>query len=181
MKKIIPILMISLFSCEEPVPRKPRYQSNSSTIQASVERNKKINKIQQVLIQNAIKKDSGSTYVSASAGYWYKKINLTNDQKPQPGDEVSFVYSIKTLTGEPIYDELDLGEVNYLVDKEDLLPALRYAVKDLRVNETGVFLVPSFLGYSYQGDGDKIGINQPLQFTIKLLDLKKQNHPLDSK
>lgn len=181
MKKIIPLFVLWLFGCEEPVARKPIYQSNTTHIQASVERNKKINKLQQNLIQKAIKKDSGQTYVSAPAGYWFKRLNTTNGQKPQPGDEVSFVYSIKTLTGETIYNELDLGEVTYLVDKEDLLPALRYAVKDLRVRETGVFFVPSFLGYGYQGDGDKIGINQPLQFTIKLLELKKQNHPLDSK
>lgn len=181
MKKVLSFLMITLFACEEPVARKPLYQTNSNAIQASVERNKRINKKQQALIQNAIKKDSGSVYVSATAGYWFKKLNTTNGKKPQPGDEVSFIYTIKTLAGEMIYDEIDLGKVNYLVDKEDLLPALRYAIKDLRVNETGVFFMPSFLGYGYQGDGDKIGINQPLQFTIKLMTLKKQNHLQDSK
>ena len=66
---------------------------------------------------------------------------------------------------------------NFLVDviyKEDLLPALRYAIKDLSLGDIGVFLMPSFLGYGYQGDGDKIGINQPLRLTIQLKDLKKE-------
>ena len=76
---------------------------------------------------------------------------------------------------------MELGEVNYLVDKEDLLPALRYAIKELKETEIGVFLMPSFLGFGYQGDGDKIGINQPLRFTIQLNSLKKTSTRVDSK
>jgi FKBP-type peptidyl-prolyl cis-trans isomerase len=41
------------------------------------------------------------------------------------------------------------------------------------LGEIGVFLFPSYLCYGYQGDGEKIGINQPLRFTIELLKLEK--------
>ena len=94
---------------------------------------------------------------------------------------VKFNYTIQTLNGNIIYDEMELGTVDYLVDKEELLPALRYAVKDLSMGDIGVFLMPSYLGYGYQGDGEKIGINQPLKFTIQLTDIKKTSNPKDSK
>lgn len=39
------------------------------------------------------------------------------------------------------------------------------------LGEVVVFLFPSYLCYSYQGDADKIGVNQPLRFTIERLPL----------
>ena len=38
------LAFLSLVSCQEPIARKPTYQSNQLNIQASVERNKKINR-----------------------------------------------------------------------------------------------------------------------------------------
>ena len=67
-----------------------------------------------------------------------------------------------------LYDRETLGRVSYQVDEEDILPALREGVKLMKVGEVVVFLFPSYLCYSYQGDGEKIGINQPLRFEISL-------------
>jgi FKBP-type peptidyl-prolyl cis-trans isomerase len=39
----------------------------------------------------------------------------------------------------------------------------------MRTGEVVVFLFPSYLCYGYQGDEDKIGVNQPLRFTIERL------------
>ncbi len=176
------LTLIVFVGCQEPIPRKPTYQSNQKKIKVSVERNKKINQQQQQLIVQAIEKDSLLTYQSSANGYWFAiEKKAPAKAKPTTGDEVVFRYKIQDLSGETLYDEMELGEVNYLVDKEDLLPALRYAIKELNETEIGVFLVPSFLGYGYQGDGDKIGINQPLRFTIQLNSLKQNSSRLDSK
>ena len=76
---------------------------------------------------------------------------------------------------------MELGTVDYLVDKEELLPALRYAVKDLSLGDIGTFLMPSFLCYGYQGDGEKIGINQPLRITLQLNSIKRAENDNESK
>lgn len=173
------LCVLILISCEKTIPRKPIGQSKELHIKASVKRNQKINQLQQEAIKKVIANDKNRQYITSAVGYSYAlKRTSPSTVYPQRGDEVKFVYKIETLTGETLYDEMELGEVNYLVDKEDLLPALRYAVKDLKVGEIGVFLVPSFLGYGYQGDGNKVGINQPLRFTIQLNELK-QNNPND--
>ena len=88
---------------------------------------------------------------------------------PKKGDKVRFQYQIEDLQKNIIYDKKNLGFVNYSIDEEDILPALRKALRILKPNEVAVFLFPSYLCYSYQGDGDKIGINQPLRFTIERL------------
>ena len=89
--------------------------------------------------------------------------------RPKRGDRVRFDYKIEALDGTVLYDEMELGTVSYLVDKEELLPALREAVKVLSVNEVATFLFPSYLCYGYQGDDEKVYIDQPLRFTIKLV------------
>ena len=92
---------------------------------------------------------------------------------PQKGEEVVLSYRIEDLNKNVLYDEKQLGEARFLVDQEDFLPALREAAKVLRVGQKAVFLFPSYLCYGYQGDFDKIGSNQPLRFTIKLVSLSK--------
>ena len=110
-------------------------------------------------------------YEKSESGYLFAfKQRATSDvQLPQKGDQVRFQYQIEDLEKNIIYGKEKLGLVNYSIDEEDLLPALREALRIMRPNEVAVFLFPSYLCYSYQGDGDKIGINQPLRFTIERL------------
>lgn len=181
-KSILLIGLFFLFACAEQEARRPIYRSNDKGMGQSIDRNKKINAQQQELFKKTIEKDSTLTYYASPVGYWYAYKNKTQATvKPTQGDMVKFNYTIQTLNGNIIYDEMELGTVDYLVDKEELLPALRYAVKDLSMGDIGVFLMPSYLGYGYQGDGEKIGINQPLKFTIQLTDIKKTSNPKDSK
>jgi gliding motility-associated peptidyl-prolyl isomerase len=182
MRKIILSLGILLLGCAEKEARKPIYRSNKKGLEQSIDRNKKINRQQQLLFEKVMKKDSLLEFNSSPVGYWYAfKEKTPTSLRPERGDWVKFSYTIQTIDGAIIYDEMELGTVDYLVDKEDLLPALRYAMKDLSVGDIGVFLMPSFLGYGYQGDGEKIGINQPLRLTIQLKDLKKEASLKDSK
>ena len=156
------LLLIGLFllvACAEQEARRPIYRSNDKGMGQSIDRNKKINAQQQERFKKTIEKDSALTYYSSPVGYWYAYKNKTESTaKPTRGDMVKFNYTIQTLEGSIIY-----------------------AVKDLSVGDIGVFLMPSYLSYGYQGDGDKVGINQPLKFTIQLTDLKKASNPKDSK
>ena len=92
--------------------------------------------------------------------------------KPKSGDEVEFFYNILDLDGNDIYKDDNLNPLKYIVDKEEIIPALRYGIKELKVEESGVFLMPSYLCFGYQGDGEKIIPNQPLIIQINLISLK---------
>ena len=59
--------------------------------------------------------------------------------------------------------------VEYFVDEENLLPALREGIRLMKSGEIVSFLFPSYLCFGYQGDGEKIVNNQPLRFTIERL------------
>ena len=68
-----------------------------------------------------------------------------------------------------MYSYKELGTVEYYVDEENILPALREGIRLMKSGEIVSFLFPSYLCYGYQGDGQKIGNNQPLRFTIERL------------
>jgi len=157
-------------ACTGPQPRKPVNTKKVSFLKGSVERNKNIINQQQLQFKKIIAQDSTLNYIASSTGFWYAYLLRTESKvKPKRGDKVRFNYKIEALDGTVLYDEMELGTVSYLVDKEELLPALREAVKILSVNEVATFLFPSYLCYGYQGDDEKVDINQPLRFTIKLV------------
>ena len=122
---------------------------------------------------NLIEKDSLSQYILSNKGYWFKILKSSKKKlKPKSGDEVEFFYNILDLDGNDIYKDDNLNPLKYIVDKEEIIPALRYGIKELKVEESGVFLMPSYLCFGYQGDGEKIIPNQPLIIQINLISLK---------
>jgi gliding motility-associated peptidyl-prolyl isomerase len=172
MKKIYSLSLLVFFvSCQEIKPRQPINKNEVRNLSSSAKRNKNLFTQEELLINSAAKKDSSYIYKKAPSGYLFAYVNKSSDyfKFPQKGELVSFEYSIETLQKELLYNKKELGIVNYRIDQEDLLPALREGLRIMKVNEVVVFLFPSYLCYGYQGDGNKIGINQPLRFTIERL------------
>ncbi len=168
--------LVSILSCQNHEPRRPINKQKQFFLKESAKRNKNIIAIEQSLFRHAIEQERRLTFESASLGFWYafQKSNISsNGNYPKKGDRVTFKYRIEDLSGNLLYNEKELGNVSFFVDQEDLIPALREGVKYLRTGEIGVFMFPSYLCYGYQGDGEKIGINQPLRITIELLKLEK--------
>lgn len=169
------LLIIVVLGCQNHEARRPINKQKQVFLKESAKRNKNIITIEQSLFNQVIDKEDQLDFEVSPQGFWYayQKKNNSNLALPKKGDLVTFKYRIDDLNGNLLYDEKELGNISFLVDQEDLIPALREGVKNLRTGEIGVFLFPSYLCYGYQGDGEKIGINQPLRFTIELLKLEK--------
>ncbi|MBB13501.1 MAG: gliding motility-associated peptidyl-prolyl isomerase GldI [Flavobacteriaceae bacterium] len=177
MHKIILILFtISMVSsCGESEPRRPINKQKQVFLKESAKRNRSKINIEQNLFDQVIKKDTTLKFYSSPLGFWYafKKKGEIPAKKPIKGDRVTFEYRIEDLNQNLLYDEDQLGIVSFHVDQEDLIPALREGVKYMTEGDVVVFLFPSYLCFGYQGDGEKIGINQPLRFTIEMLKIEK--------
>ncbi len=171
---LLSLLVVGILSCQNLEPSRPINKQKQVFLKESAKRNKNIIAIEQSLFQQAIKQDKKLTFKPTSQGFWYAyERKNSNGPFPKKGDRVTFKYRIEDLNGNLIYDEKELGNVSFFVDQEDLIPALREGIKYLHSGEIGVFLFPSYLCYGYQGDGEKIGINKPLRFTLELLILEK--------
>ncbi|MDA8948462.1 gliding motility-associated peptidyl-prolyl isomerase GldI [Flavobacteriaceae bacterium] len=165
------VFLICFFSCAQIEPREPLNKQRTIFLNSSALRNKQLLINEERLLMESAAKDSLLDFEKSEGGYLfaYKQKAVMETPYPQKGDQVRFQYQIEDLQKNIIYDKKSLGTVKYAIDEEELLPALREALRIMRPNEVAVFLFPSYLCYSYQGDGDKIGINQPLRFTIERL------------
>ena len=176
MNKLNFFFLINIFfclSCDQTESRKPINSNKNEFLSKSVIRNIKINKREEISFLKIIERDSKSKYNLSNKGFWFKILKSSEKNlKPKTGDEVEFLFNIFDLNGNEIYKDDNFNPIKYVVDKEEILPALRYGIKELRAEETGVFLMPSFLCYGYQGDGEKIIPNQPLIIQINLISLK---------
>ena len=169
---LISILCFIGLGCHDIEPRKPLNKNISVFLKSSAIRNKSRVAAEQILINNARKIDAKNIYNSSPLGFLYSVKNLKNNNfLAKKGDHVEIQYKIEDLNQNLLYGEDELQNVKFIVDKEEIIPALREGVKFLSEGEIGVFLFPSHFCYGYQGDSDKIGSNQPLRFTIKLVSL----------
>jgi len=173
----IKITLINIFcllglSCQDIEPRNPLNKNISVFLKNSAKRNKSRVAAEQTLINEARKLDTENIYKSSPLGFLYSIKNPSNKNfLAKKGDVAEIKYKIEDLNQNLLYSEDELKNVKFIVDQEEIIPALREGVKFLSEGETGVFLFPSHFCYGYQGDSEKIGSNQPLRFTIKLVSL----------
>jgi len=172
------VFLLFLVSCSKPKARKPVTKTNNSFIQASIKRNKIINQNQEAFFADRMKKDSVHQYINSKHGFWYyiqsKKDSL--GKIPNIGDEVVLNYEIRSVDGSVILPKEKLGsygQVNkadrlYKVDRENFIPGVQEAVKQMHVGETAVLLLPSNKAFGVTGLDNYIAPNQPLVIEVYL-------------
>ena len=179
MKNFTPflILILLLSSCRSPEPRLPETVKSGSFISESAQRNKKLNEQERLTIKALIAGDSTINYIASESGFWYRyNVKVERDTiKPTFGDEVNFKYSVDDLQGSSIYSAEELGNQNYIIDKEELFTGLREGLKLMKPTETVTFIFPSQVAYGYYGDDEKIGTNVPLICEVTLNTIIKNN------
>ncbi len=173
--------LLLLFSCGEPEPRRPVQVRSGSFMKASVARSKKLLEYEQQQILEIIQRDSLQDYHSSPFGFWYyyETQEDTAGYQPKTNDVVLLTYNLMTLSGDTLYPAEDIGLVQHAIDKSQLFPGLRNAIKLLRKGEKATFLFPSSQGYGYKGDNHKIGSNIPLKSSLALLDIQKDSSNLN--
>ena len=164
------LVLLLVYACSEPLPRKPLSHHTQSFMVESVNLNKKINAVEEEAIKYYIAQDSASNYYSSPNGFWYKYLIQSNEVNlvPSIGDEVEFEYEISDLLDNIIYSNEALGLQKYIIDKENIESGIQNGLKLMKVNEEIVFLFPSFSAFGFSGDKEKIGIKQPLIYKVKL-------------
>jgi len=171
---LILILTLSFVSCTSPEPRKPILRKSSTFLQESIQRNKIINKVEEAALLDVIKNDTIHTYITSENGFWYyyQQQNTTKTTPTIKGDRIVYTYRIEDVNGLMLYTEKEIGERNYLVDKQEIIPGLHDGLKLMHESEKVTFLFPSHKAYGYAGY-QKINGNQPLLFTVEIKEIIK--------
>ena len=178
MKKILPILCLTILflSCEGHQPRRPVEVKSGSFLKLSAQRNKNLLQMEESLMDELAAQDSLHEYLMSSSGfrYFYNKQLPAEGYRPRPDDLVTLTYNLRTWNEDTLYTQEEIGIIRYKVDKQDLVPGLRYSVKLLKKGETATFLFPSSLAYGYHGDDNRIGPKVPIKATLEILDIEPQ-------
>ena len=142
----------------------------------SVERNKGLKNVEEEIFMQKMQRDSTNNYISSEYGFWYYYMekDTLNNKYATTGDEVIFSYEVRTLNDSIIYSKEELGNRNYLVDKEELITGLQEGIKLMKEGEIVVFLFPSYKAYGYTGN-DRIGSNEPLIYIVNLKKIINKN------
>ncbi|QHI39026.1 Outer membrane protein MIP [Kordia antarctica] len=184
LKKIVFLSMIciAVVSCAQKEARKPVSVRSGSFLKESVERNKALIAQEEAAIQKYMENDSTNTYVASKNGFWYfyNKKSPEEMYLPKKGDTLTYEISTSKFAGDVIYAKEEIGVQEYIVEKQQTIPGLRYALQLMKQGETVTFLFPSHIAYGYHGDNKKIGTNVPIQSTITLLTIKKENKNLET-
>ena len=165
------LLILFVFSsCNPPLPRGPVSYNSGKFIDASVKRNKQLNKFEYKKIKAIVEK-SGEAILNSSFGFWYyyNKKQESNKNYPKFGDQIQYKYDVKTLENKLIYSEEELSIQNYFIDQQELFLGLRQGLKLMKQGEVVTFIFPSQIAYGYYGDNNKIGRNQPLICKVTLI------------
>jgi len=169
-------LLIFLFSCGSPIPRKPVIRKTSSVMNESIEFNKSLNAVEENTFELLMKRDSLNTYKASTNGFWYT-FNLKSSEKylPKFGDQLIYSYEVYDTNNKVIYGSEEIGEQTYLVDQQEIIEGLRNGLKLMNEGDIVTFLFPSHQVYGYLGDSKKIEINQPLIYQVQLKKINKKN------
>lgn len=183
--KYLRFILILLFfaGCEGPKPRKPVQLKSKSFYKESIERSKKLLAQEQEMIQNIIKNDSTREYFDSPYGfsYFYEVENQSSTYQLKTNDEVVLTYTMMTMNNDTLYTAEEIGVVQHAIDKSQLFPGLRNAVKLMKELDKITFLFPSSQGYGYKGDGNKIGPSTPLKTSVELLRVLQNKDSLNLK
>ncbi len=164
-------LMLIGVSCKKPEARRPKKHGTTNFYKEVIEKNKKLNTLEKKRLEKLISLDTIRKYHSSANGFWYAyvKKDTVNTNFPKFEDIVQIQYNITDINGNIIYDN---QERVYKVDKEDFIPALQDGIKLMKKGETITFVIPSYRAFGVVGDGNKVGVNQPIKSTVTLIDIK---------
>ncbi|WP_242085303.1 gliding motility-associated peptidyl-prolyl isomerase GldI [Aestuariivivens sediminis] len=181
MNKLKPIIWVALlvFCCKTPEARKPISVKTGSFIDASVERNKKLNAQEQSHILKIIKQQPDKSFIASESGFWYyynTKTDVDSLHTPHFGDIIDYNYDVKNLSGKTIYSKEDINAQRYVMDQQELFTGLREGLKLMKTGETVTFLFPSQKAYGYYGDQNKIGSNTPLICEVTVFSITENNN-----
>ena len=168
------LLVILIFSCKSPEPRKPvTRKTNTSFLNRSVDINRRIIERDEDRIEKLIANDSTKNYQISQRGFWFTFNKEIKDDTltPKKGDKLIFEYNIQKLNGDILYSKNDLGVKEYITDQEILFSGLRDGLKMMNEGETITFLFPSHKAFGYYGDQDKIKGNMPIKAQVTLLEI----------
>ncbi|MFA5618877.1 MAG: FKBP-type peptidyl-prolyl cis-trans isomerase [Weeksellaceae bacterium] len=175
MKRGLVIGILILFTaCQEKVVQYPvSYEDDREKfMEFSQDLNKEILREDNEIIENYIA-GQATIFTKTTYGFWISNSGIPTEEMAKSGDMIKFQYSVHDFGNNEIYSEDEIGIQTAVLGRTDLPRGLHITLQMIEKGDSAIALLPSFLGYAFYGDKNKIGNNIPLIFKVKVLDIKK--------
>ena len=169
-------LVLLLFGCQKPQPRRAVEMSGDEDWKKSIAWNKKMIAAHVQLIEEQLNLDSTKVYSRNEFGFWDYQIHKDSSQTsyPELGDEIKYLYNVSNLKGKVIYSTTEIDTISALYGKEDQISGIIESLSTMTPGEEKIVVLPYYKAYGLTGDGNKIGMNQGLKINIKLIEINKK-------
>lgn len=104
----------------------------------------------------------------SGTGMFFNIIRDAGKDKALSGNQVSFSYRIKDLSGNMIYSSETLGSKSFEIDKSNIESGWNEAAKLMGPGDSAVIILPPHLAFRNIGDNNKIGPGQVLIYELRL-------------
>lgn len=118
---------------------------------------------------------SQKKFIKTSYGFWTSNLGETTSTMAKNLDVVKYEYEVKTLNEQLVYSKEENKTQTIVMGKTDLPRGLQIGLQMIEKGDSATLLFPSALAYGSYGDQNKIGGNEPLVFTIYMLDIQKKS------
>lgn len=171
---LILMVLFSLISCEQKVIQLPvQYENDRQKfMEFSQDLNKEILREDNEMIEKYLE-DTSKNFKKTSYNFWISNSAETTSSMAKTNDEVTYELEIKDLNGNLVYSKEELGIQKSILGRSGLSRGLHLTLQMIEEGDSATGVYPSFLVYGNYGDKKEILGSDPLEFGIKILDIKK--------
>jgi FKBP-type peptidyl-prolyl cis-trans isomerase FkpA len=146
-------------------------KTNNSEEQDSeklMELNKAMVNAEQEAINSYIQR-YGYTMQETKTGLHIMHVKEGKGLHPGMKSDVTIAYKVTLLDGSYCYSSDSSGALTFRLGESDEPGGLQEGLLQMKEGGKALMIIPSWLGYGLTGDGNKIGNNQSLVYSVELL------------
>ncbi|MGV4438836.1 FKBP-type peptidyl-prolyl cis-trans isomerase [Ornithobacterium rhinotracheale] len=171
--KILWISLIALGACTHNPPQYPSQYKKGGFMEYSKQFNRDLKNLENQYFEAYMQAHPSQEFVNTQSGFKMTKTQL-GEKNTQDNDTIVYTYVIKDLQDSVLYSASEIGKKKQVMGKAEMLIGIEYALKRMNAGEKATLLLPSSLAYGANGDGNKIGANEPLVIELELIENKNK-------
>ncbi len=170
LKFLLPISIVTLFSCSEELPEKPKdvnwTKADSYTLGKNVAEHEEL----KIKIYLEMHKNWEFKITGSGLRYYISEEGVGESPKRKQTAEIE--YAVSLLDGTKCYQTEPDEYEELLVDQIDVETGVQEAIKLLKVGDRAKLIIPSHIGHGLLGDRDKIPPLTTLVVDMHLIGIK---------
>lgn len=164
---LVGTLIFFLACSEEKQPKELPFKTKAEYEQTMIRSHQAFLQKEKQKIEDFVQ-ESGLEFKGTGTGLRYHIYQKTNGDSLQRGDLAIVSYVLKSIEGDTLYTSPQEGNQEFMVDYDNVESGLHEGVKEMKIGEKGIFILPAHLAHGITGDQAAIPSQTTLVYDIHL-------------